>query len=281
MPRLPNRVLALTAVLVPALAHAQTGAPASLFLRPGAFDAAPGAVATFQLDSLDGTKPLDAPWPAAIRWLFVRSPGFQENRSSDDAPRPAPGERSIALSLEHPGITLVGLDLPPRIVEWPVDQLRTLQGAVGPDPALPATGAVPVRLVESAKAIVRVGPDNTDSVATGKAGQAVEIRPMMDPALSPIGSDIGLRAFIDGDAVESVVLTATNAAANTTQEIQLNASGAGFFHVSAPGLWRLEFRQARPLNNDPFAKWAVYSATLTFLTPGALPAPAASQEGKP
>lgn len=281
MPRLPSQPLALIAVLLPALAHAQAIAPAPLFLRPSVPETTPGAVITFQVESLDGAKALDTSWPAAIRWLFVRAPGFQENRSQDDAPRPAPGEGFITLPLGHAGVTVVGLDLPPRIVEWPVEQFRPVQGVAGHSSGLPASGAVPVRLIESAKAILRVGPDAAGSVATGKTGQAVEIRPMMDPVIAPVGSDIGLRAFIDGEAVTSVVLTATNTDAGQSQEISLNASGAGFFHISAPGVWRLVFRQARPLEGDPQARWAVYSATLSFSTPGAAPAPAAKEEAVP
>ena len=54
-----------------------------------------------------------------------------------------------------------------------IDALTQLRAVL---PALPASGTAPVRLVESAKTIVRVGPDGSDSVATGKTGQAVEIR---------------------------------------------------------------------------------------------------------
>lgn len=276
MPRFPRRALAAIAILLPALAHAQTAAPKPFFLHPSTFDAAPGAAITLRADNLDGAKALEAPWPGTIRWLFVRSPGFQENRSQSDAPRPAPGEGFVSITLEHAGVTLVGLDLPSRTVDWPVERLPLPAGAGAGATEVPASGTVPVRLVESAKAILRVGLDAADSVATSKAGQAVEIRPIMDPASTPVGSDILLRAYINGDAVKNATITATNTGAAQTQEIKLSPTGAGFFRVSAPGLWRLELTQARALEGDADAAWTVYSATLTFQTPEA---PAAAQPG--
>lgn len=274
MPRFHRPAFAAISILLPALAHAQTAAPRPLLLRPAAFDAAPGLATPLNVEYLDGVNTVEAPWPATIGWFFVRSPGFQENRSQDDAPRAAAGERSVSITPEHPGITIVGLDLPPRTVEWPADQLPPVPGVARPATDVPASGAVRVHLVESAKTIFHVGRDASESVATSKTGQAVEIRPLMDPTTTPVGADILLRVYIGGDAVKNASITATNTGAAQTQEIVLSPTGAGFFRVSAPGLWRLGFTQARPLEGNPDAKWTIYSATLTFETPGApIPAP--------
>ncbi len=275
MPMFRGRAIALLmlagTLTAPAIAQTATtpmSAPKPLFLRPSSADALECAVVSYQVDTLDRSIVTDAAWPEAIKRIFVRSPGFQENLSSDEAPRPAAGQRSIAITLEHPGVTLVGIDLTPRDLDWPVDSFRTLAGAAA-SKAIPETGAVRARLIECAKSIVRVGtgPGSTETVGGSKAGQVVEIRPFIDPASAPVGSDVSLKVYIRGDAVKDAVVTATNVSTGEVQDVNFAPVGTGFFHVASPGLWRLEFRKAIRTEKENQPPWTVYSATLTFATP--------------
>lgn len=277
MPTFRSRVFAATALVTLAAAYstpviAQTAAapasgPKPLFLRPSSPDAIECAVVSYQVDTLERAVASEAAWPDPVKRLFIRSPGFQENRSAEDAPKAAFGQRSVAVTLEHPGVTLVGIDLAPLDLDWPAESLRALAGAA--PHAIPGTGAVRARLIECAKSIVRVGsgPGSHETVGTSKAGQVVEIRPFMDPAASPVGSDVALKVYIRGDAVQDAVVTATNASTGEVQHVNLAPSGNGFFHVASPGLWRLEFRKAIRTEKENQPPWTVYSATLTFATP--------------
>lgn len=273
----------LTAALsLPAAAQSAATAsavPRPVFLRPSSADALECAVASYQVDTLDRSIVIDSAWPEAVKRIFVRSPGFQENLSSDEAPRPAAGQQSIALALEHPGVTLVGIDLTPRDLDWPVESFRALPGAAANSLALPDSGTVRATLIECANSIVRVGsgPGSTETVGTSKAGQVVEIRPLMDPASTPVGSDILLKVYIRGDAVKDAIVTATNASTGEVQEVNFAPAGAGFFHVASPGLWRLEFRKAIRTEKEIQPTWTVYSATLTFATPSPAAAAARAQ----
>lgn len=266
-------LLTLSAVLsAPGFAQpaaAPTSAPRPHFLRPSSPDAVECAVVSFEVDTLDRSMVTEATWPEGIDRIFVRSPGFQVNLSSEQAPRPVIGQRSMAITLEHPGVTLIGIDLARSDLDWPVESFRVLTGAGATPESIPDAGTVRARLIECANSIVRVGsgPGSTESVGTSKAGQVVEIRPLMDPAVAPVGSDVPLKAYIRGDAVKDAVVTATNASTGEVQDVHLARSGTGFFHVASPGLWRLEFRKAVRTEKENQPPWTVYSATLTFATP--------------
>jgi hypothetical protein len=273
MRELLPRAVSVTALCVAAIAHAQPAPNGSepSFLVPTTFQASSGAPITVHFESIDSFQERRVSWPETIRWLFVRSPGFQENRSQSDAPRSA-GAPEIPLTLEHPGVTIIGIDLPARELRVPRATLQQL----GAPPAAGAApdGDVPVKMIQSVKTLLRVvsaQSDDTTSVATSKTGQTVEIRPLMDPVFTPIDSDIALRLYVGGDAASDGVLHAIHAQTRTDEILKIKPGGFARLRLSAPGVWRVVYQCARPEGPGHDGSWTVYSATLIFSTS---PAPA-------
>ena len=126
-----------------------------------------------------------------------------------------------------------------------------------------------MRRIESAKGLVRVSdpegrPVRPSAVAQSKTGQAVEIRPLADPTMTAVGSDLPLRAYVLGEKLVGARMLATCIADGVTREAITDESGSCHFRIASTGVWRVEFHDVRPLSDDPEATWAIYSATLTF-----------------
>jgi len=278
-------------------AAARAGLP-STYLVPSTYCAAVGQRLAVHVEAGDETGLRTAAWPTQdIAWLFVRAAGFQENRA-DVGPTEA-GTDSIEVLLERTGVTLIALDT--RAVEARVtarelrDFLRRTaardasaadSSAPAPRPhgadalasvlaALPENDQLRVRRVASAKTLVRVGdpdsgPARPSAVAQSKTGQAAEIRPLADPTLVPVGSDLPVRAYVGGDKVSGLKVLATCAATGRTQEAVTEDSGACHFRIDSAGVWRVEFHHCVSGPETPGAAgiapadWTIYSATLTF-----------------
>jgi hypothetical protein len=266
--------------LVPESGHAAIGQEMSLALRPG----------------IDADSPA-RPWPAAgVPWLFVRTDSTQRNRHGVGPEDPL--ARSISVRLLHPGVTMVGIEQPVSeksvagadLAEFAVDR-ATIESD---PPAL--DGDIVLRRIESAKALIRVrnrtGASIRGDAATSKSGQRVELRALVDPTAVPIGSDIWVRAYVNGSSVPRARVFATNVDDGRVREALADGAGIASFRLDSPGRWRIEFhrlapplppeRQAPPRvrviapptpgadgSDEPGSPrtepdWVLYSATLTF-----------------
>ncbi len=248
-------------LLIVAAAHAS--AQQSLYLVRD--DARPDRV-LLQL----GQPARPEPWTDhRLAWFFIRGDGTQRNLSQvtaalDDA-------SAVTLPQIPQGCAVIGADFAPRIeilaaADWAVF-LKTRSSA--PPPEL---GAAParVRRIESCKTILRAAPGGDDS-AVSKTGQAVEIRSLMDPTATPPGSDVALRAFVDGNKVAGAHLIARHIESGRTQDLITNPEGIANLRITDAGPWHIEFHRATRLAGDAEADWELRTATLTFKAPVALP----------
>jgi hypothetical protein len=273
-------------------------------LAPEQFAAAAGVPRRVRLVDDAGAAVEEA---GEVAWAFVRVAQMQENRDSLEAeevgagwwvlPTPAELPRAIELEGARAGglVGVVGVDLRPRVVEVSAADLRAFVNERGFIAAgeLPRQGLVRVERVESFKAILRYGGDAGAPVAasesTSKTGQQVEIRPLMDPAATPVGSDLAVRVYAAGGGVAGARVRAVHVASGAVQDVQCADTGIGLMSITAEGgagHWRLEMhvlRREEPVggvggreDEAGEAKWVLYSAMLAFEAPGA----AAAGEGK-
>lgn len=262
----PARPIAIAATALAPAVSAQT-VPV---LTPDRYTAAVGDEVRLTVQAAQEPPPGPLSWPADT-WFFVRVAGTQENR--DDAPIAAEAQ-AVPWRLAHAGVTMFGADFEPVVETVPGDRfarLLTERTLVAAPPDLAARASVRVRHVRSAKTLVTVGapgPAAPDAAtAVSKAGQAVEIRPLFDPTQTPVGSDLPLRMYVNGDALAKPRVVATHAAGAAAILGDGDRSTLNL-RLSEPGAWRVEFHHAVPLSGDPDADWVLYSATLTFEAPG-------------
>jgi hypothetical protein len=254
---------------------AAAGGQTVTYLAPAKHVATLGERVTVRTEIGDGKVVQRAAWPTeTIHWLFVRAPGMQENRENVG---PAdPKDDFIDVTLTKPGVTMVGRDTKPTVTNVTGEKFKAFLTRTAPEETqkdvlagIADEDKARVRRIESTKTLVRVldadgKPPSHSAVAQSKTGQAVEIRALADPTLVAIGSDLPVRAYVDGDTRTGVKMLATCVATGKTQEALTDSSGSCHFRISDPGVWRIEFHDARPLENDADADWVVYSATLTF-----------------
>jgi hypothetical protein len=273
-----GRLFVPTAVAVAAFAfpsYAQT----ARFLTPDSFDSKVGSIVRLTLVQESGPEQggiVPAPWPNAIDRFFIRVAGIQDNRTTLPAEAVGDGPAVAVLPLTEPGVTMVVLDWKPELIEVDPASFRAfLSSRVNGAAAerVPDGRPVRVRHVASAKALLRVaakGPQPPDAAtATSKSGQAVEIRAVFDPTVTPVGADLPVRVYIRGDSESGALVRVEHVAGGHSARFITNAKGMGDFRVTADGPWRMAFQTARKLTEDPDADWEVCSGTLTFSSPGA------------
>lgn len=278
---------AAAAVAILIALGAPAGAQTAYFLEPSTFTSRVGEEVRFGLVA-GGPAPdaiaVPTRWPAAIKWLFIRSGGAQDNRY-EITPVGDGAESRVALTMPAAGCAMIGVDFQPEVVVLTGEQFAGVLAArtgVTPDEALPSRAQVRVRHVRSAKALVRVAhvgdaPEAFVDAATAvsKSGQAVEIRPFNDPTRIAPGGDLPMRMYIGGDAFGKPRVRGTHAASGASSE-PVPASTPSL-PVTAAGPWRVEFHHAAPLTNDPDADWAFYTSTLIFSAPEKAPEPPANE----
>lgn len=220
----------------------QTAAGAVRYLDPGSFTIEAGAAVRLRLR--DGTGQA-LPWEAEpIAWLFVRVAGTQRNY---DTPQLDAGQ--VLLAPLARGVGVAGVEIAPRLVSVSTADLTRLIAAgeispAGPILPLDRAGPTTLRRVESLKAIVRFGPPGQDdgaSEATGKTGQLAEIRPLMDPAAIPVGSDMAVRLYAHGAGLAHVRAFASSGPGGPAHAFTTDAHGIGHFPIDRPGTWQVHF----------------------------------------
>lgn len=249
--------LRLTAVALLLAALATDAGAGGAWIRPSNHRLTAAGRLTAAIETGDVSAVRQATEPGRIAHLFVRGDGTQEN--IEGAIRAADG--GYALPLPPTGGALLGVDLVPVTSRVPVEQLRERSAFAALSPA--ATGPR-VRIVQSAKSIVRVGESSAPSaIVTSKTGQAVEIRALVDPSAGYIG-DVPLRIYVNGDKCGKGSLRVTNATRGETTTLELRPDGFSHFRLDQPGVYHVEFESLQEGDSNAESEWVLYSATLSF-----------------
>lgn len=268
-------------------ANAQT----AMFLSPERPEGAVGqAVMISALRSVGvgpGSQVVPAQWPTErIDWMFVRSGGGQQN-FDPGSPVPDAGRAGPIITIEALDAAMIGVDLAPRdeempgkaLAEWARAHIDAKLLPPGLD-ALEKADKVIVRRVESAKTFVR-GRGITEqtrgnrpvrsATATDKSGQAVEIRPMLDPTSAVTPTDLPVRSYTFGDGAKFALLRVVHVPTGDEQRLVGNDKGIVWVRIEHPGEYRLEIHALKaytPTEGDGSkATWALQSATATFTVP--------------
>ncbi|MCA9277742.1 MAG: hypothetical protein H6815_03040 [Phycisphaeraceae bacterium] len=240
--------------------------------------------AVFQLRTHDAATVL---WPEhEIGWLFVRGAGRQLNRHEVPAVQPNGVQAVVPLPIqvEPGGLSKVGLDLDPRIEVVSRDALQEFVVSralhVHPEQIDELPEQIRLLRIESLSALVREPADaqiQPSPVATQKAGQIVEIRPIFDPTVFGSGSDLLVRTYVAGDALKSepVMIVPPVDAAFAGAGVRVFSSctlptddkGIATLTLDRPGRWTLELAH---LVIAPAAEYdaVLYTGSLTFDAPG-------------
>ncbi len=220
-----------------------------------------------------------------VEYFFARTAWTQENRDSVSVAADS-GGLAAAWVAGEPGVLLLGVDLAARVETVSAESFaafvrRVLPASrrgdlVGLLESGRAEGTVAVQRVESGKALVRVEAGGSDpvSIATSKTGQAVEIRPLMDPTAIELGSDLAVRVYSRVPGPSDGVVIATNTTTGEVVRAPTNETSLAIIPIESAGKWRLEFHAvdvaAAGLGGDgegEHADWIVHTATLTFVVP--------------
>ncbi|HZW09999.1 MAG TPA: hypothetical protein VFF69_08855 [Phycisphaerales bacterium] len=261
------------ALLVSALWPAgPAAAQSALYLVPERATVALGD--SVRLAAATGVDPDAAPgpWPAErIEHFFARTAWTQENR--DGLGRAEGSEVVAPWRAAEPGVLLLGIELADATESVPaasfaafVDHAlgETGRAAIG---EVPAGGEVALVRRQSAKAVVVVESAGAEpaSIATSKAGQAVEIRPLMDPVAARPGSDLAVRLHASIPGAAGGVVIATNTVTGDVVRATADSSSIANVPLGTAGRWRLEFHAvARSGDETARARFEVHTATLTF-----------------
>lgn len=269
----PNYRLCTALLLCAACTLAASG-QAVHYLTPQTHQTTVGETLTLNLAAGTPTDATPAPWPTdRSAHFYVIAGGGRENT---DNVRPAdPARQNVELTLDKPGLAVVGYDLLPTTTDVDRDALKTFlnENTSGLEPAdlqrLSGPGQTRLKRVESAKTLIRVageqGRTKPSALGTVKAGQTVEIRPLADPTTVPVGSDLPLRVYVNYGKKSGVKVRATHVESGKTFTRNTDNSGATYFTINAAGTWRIEFHYAERSQNGN-AGWTLYSSTLTFAT---------------
>jgi hypothetical protein len=259
-------------LVLAAAAAAWAGPLTTSFLTPSTYSVALGQSLTVHWDAGTALAAQPIAWPSGeVNLLFIRGGTEQENRHDVKPERSQ--DNFVAVTIGQPGVTLIGAERP-VVREVTGSDLRAFlmqnvaTDKIAADVArLEADRKYRVRDITSAKTLVRAAtaePEVPSAIATSKTGLKGEIRPQFDPTMAPVGSDLPLTVYIDGDKCPGAKVQVTAVASGKTTTLIADHSGSVHFPVTDLGVWRLEFHYAEPLAHDPAADWTVNTATLTF-----------------
>ncbi len=215
-------------------------------------------------------------WPEGLlRHVLVRTLGEQTNADSI----PASDGVMADVPSESTGVVMAGVMLAPATVRPDGNDLARLEAA-----SAPVRAGTNVTLVRCAKVLARLDDEQTrgrrSPIATSKTGQPAEIRPLMDPTVAAVGSDVPLRVYAGLSARGGAALRARlvkgagedAAAGDSDQTLVADGSGIAIFHVTRPGVWVIEYEtvmEVQPVVHEPGEAGVMtwYQVTLSFEVP--------------
>ncbi|MBC7834449.1 MAG: hypothetical protein H7Y88_05025 [Phycisphaerales bacterium] len=255
-----------------AMVLATSAAAQPRFILPVIDPVKPGEAIRLRIED-EHAKSCD--WPAhEAAWVFTRSVGKQQNAQRPEADKDQPGW--TVMEAQRPGLVCVGVDFEERTAMMTPGELIEIADRGGATDAAAALGkldakkAITVRRVDSARGVVLVrnGPDAAPAATaavTSKTGQAVEIRPLLDPVHAPLQTDVMLRLYVLGSSVAGAVLTGTNLDTGESVRLAADASGIVTLRVINAGRWRVWMEHVRlERGEDGGATWTVYTGSLAF-----------------
>jgi len=226
-------------------------------LVPSTYRASAGESVMFHVErDVAGAR---AQWPAdSMEWAFARGEG--SHRNWERLEEHAAGARAARVVAQPEGLVAVGFDLRPREERWAAGKLAAAMARAGL-----ASGGIAgesrVRVVESAKALVRVGEGSgPGSVGIDKTGQAAEVRFLLDPTAAPVGSDVFVRLYREGRSAAGVRGRAVHES-GAVERFVTDREGIGHFGLSATGAWRVDFTS---VVEGEGVDWVVYQGSATF-----------------
>ncbi len=150
---------------------------------------------------------------------------------------------------------LDGLDRNTSVVNWQFKQpgAAVVLLEAGP-PSLAGLSDAWQRTTYCARMVVRVAPPagvaapDGDPGIMAKAGQKIEIMPLVDPLRMRPGDDMGVRVYFDGNKQPGRELTITGPGGVST--VRTDAAGTAHFTINAAGDYRV--RTTRTKDNTTF-----------------------------
>jgi hypothetical protein len=254
------------------------GAGAQPILVPSAFTAPAGGGVTIAVQEERAQGLVALPWRDGAAWVFVRQLGGQRNYSQEDPPPVDPARPAdLRVTVEAPGVALVGLDMTPREWEWSAGEIAAFAAGAAHQGDCPAGPARVTRLLSAATLIRGVEPGHPpapDQTAVSKAGLQVEFRPLIDPTAMASAGDVPVRLYVLGEGVPRAAISAVHQESGHAERFSTDTKGITNVRIDRAGVWRLEF-DALLRASGPDSPWVAASATLTFEVPAfAEPAPA-------
>lgn len=226
-------------------------------------------------------------WPTGgMTHFFARTAWTQENRDTLDAAEGEPG--AARWTTELPGVLMLGCEFAPRVETVSAESFGAFLGRALPasrrgaaGAGLAATGEIAVRRVESAKTLVRVVAEGEQpvSIATSKTGQAVEIRPLVDPTTLVPGGDLLVKIYAAIPGPAAGLVLATNTTTGELLSVETDDSATANLTIPSAGRWRVEFHAVIPIEDEE-AQWLIHTATLTFDVGGDLAGGASQETGE-
>lgn len=270
-----DRLFALLLLALPVAANSPARPETGQFLQPSSFVSRVGDKVKLAVFSVGVAEPAVAEWPErGIEWLYVRVAGTQRNMHAADLKPARDGDRFLELTLEHAGVTMIGMDRKSPARLWTAAEVAELleQTPDAGSAARPARGKpARIRHFDSSKILLSVAGAGAQAGHSGvpqsKSGQIAEIRLMADPLRTPVGSALPLRVYLHGSSRGGAIVYATNAKSGETLRLITNASGMATLKVSHTGVWQIKCRHVEKAENDPDADWTSYLSTFTFEIP--------------
>lgn len=190
--------------------------------------------------------------------FFVRSGGGQLNLT----PQVRAGRAAVPTPPQASDLHVCGLDLEPCEQLVPAARWSALLAEHGLD--APVNAPARVRRIESAKAFWRPAPGPPSAVALAKTGQAVELRPIVDPTTLAAFGDLPLRGYAPGGAAGGR-LRAVHLETGDVRTGVLDADGLGRLSLGLAGRWTITLTVVHALEGGV---WTLATASLTFVTEG-------------
>ncbi len=234
------------------------------FLVPKAFTVSQ-KTAKLSLVLGDASAPVSAAWASwPVRWVFVKTGEFQENR--DTVNQWLGSDGSFDPPIPAPGAVMVGVDFQPRLEQ--VDSSR-LAGLVllrsNSNPSLV------VRHYRSAIALLRTQTgtaqdEEGSAVATTETSLSATVHAFMDPTRLMLGGAIAFEVSVQGEEVEGSRLFVKCLATGEVTQLETETNMCHFTPKNA-GAYEVCFQYARRTTNDPEAQYDLFSGTMTFSIP--------------
>lgn len=211
-------------------------------------------------------------WPEKeLGWLFVREEGTQRNYSLLAAQFAEP--TLVRVEREQQGVALVGWDRSPRVESVRSSEIVDFIQQRSPSATLPqAVQALsarenwPVRRVESLSQLVGkpTAPGTSSAVATSKAGQRMELRPLIDPTSVLAGSDLAFRLSLPEGENSVLVARATHLPSAAVRPVEIAPEGMLRTKLDLTGPWMIEAHALRGAASTAGEELELLSVTLVF-----------------